>query len=97
MGYTEAQGRAPSLGVAWAAVALTTLNYSHIPGTAPWMLQSGALETLALGSQFGGGTQRLNGKHTVHQSHVSTSSPTCVTSCQISSSQSLSFLVFKVS
>lgn len=55
MGYTEAQGRAPSLGVAWAAVALTTLNYSHIPGTAPWMLQSGALETLALGSQFGGG------------------------------------------
>ena len=81
--------------------ALTTLSYSHIPGTAPLTLQSGALETLALGSQLGVGgggvIQSLHGKHTVHQSHVSTSSPICVTSQQISSSRSLSFLVFKVS
>lgn len=35
--------------------ALTTLSYSHIPGTAPLTLQSGALETLALGSQLGVG------------------------------------------
>lgn len=97
MGYPEAQGRSPCLGVAQAAAALTTLNCSHVSCLPQLPLQSGALETLALGSQFrGGGYPEPEWELTVHQSHVSTSSLTCVTPHQISSSRSLSFPVFKV-
>lgn len=69
---------------------LFSLPLAQLPG-----LQSDALGTLAMEFRRWG-YPGPEWEHPVHPSHMSTSSPTCLTPNQISSSWSLSFLVFKV-